>query len=323
MMKILVTGSTGLVGKAIYYYVKEQNTYKKYSWYFVSSKDADLCSIEQTRELIDKYRPTHVIHLAAYVGGLYRNQNEPAKFWNKNTQMNFNIMQACYECDSVTKFLSCLSTCIFPDKIDQYPIDEPMLHNGPPHDSNYSYAMSKRMIDIQGRIYNKSALKEKRNILYTTVSPCNIYGKYDNFSIDDGHVIPALIHKFVISKGEVRIRGSGEAMRQFVFSKDLAKIICWAIVEYDEQETLIVSPDPEESEVSINHVINLLKKVSKKECEIIHDMTFTEGQKKKTVSNLKLRSFLPEFEFTPLNEGLRQTYDWLKKNYENSTIVRL
>merc|ERR1712070_924179 len=97
-------------------------------------------------------------------------------------------MGCCHEFD-VIKCVSCLSTCIFPDKTS-YPIDETMIHNGPPHESNYGYAYAKRMIDVQNR-----ALRDQYGRRYTSVIPTNIYGPYDNFHLEDSHVIPGLIHK--------------------------------------------------------------------------------------------------------------------------------
>lgn len=115
----------------------------------MSSKDGDLTSFEATKAIFEKYQPTHVIHLAAYVGGLFKNMAEPVNFWRKNISMNENVIQCSHEF-KVQKLISCLSTCIFPDKTT-FPIDETMIHNGPPHDSNFAYAHAKRMIDVQNR----------------------------------------------------------------------------------------------------------------------------------------------------------------------------
>ena len=96
--------------------------------------------------IFHKHRPTHVIHLAAFVGGLFRNMKYPVRFYNDNLSMNNNIIQCAHKYD-VQKLISCLSTCIFPDKTS-FPIDETMVHNGPPHHSNAAYAHAKRMIDV-------------------------------------------------------------------------------------------------------------------------------------------------------------------------------
>ena len=115
--------------------------------------------------------------------------------------------------------IAILSTCIFPDKTN-YPINEKMLHDGPPHKSNEEYAYAKRILQIHCNAYNK---QYNRN--YICVIPTNIYGKFDNFSIDHGHVIPSLIHKAYLAKKNnitLIVNGTGTALRQFIYSEDLA-----------------------------------------------------------------------------------------------------
>ena len=132
--RVLVTGGSGLVGHGIKAaWEKESSADEEFFW--MSSKDADLCDRESTKAMFEKYKPTHVIHLAAKVGGLYGNMKANLEFFRKNMAINDNVLSLCYEYD-VQKLVSCLSTCIFPDKTT-YPIDETMVQNGPPHNSNY------------------------------------------------------------------------------------------------------------------------------------------------------------------------------------------
>ncbi len=114
--------------------------------------------------------------------------NEPATLFQQNVLMNNNILE-CAKQFNVKKVVSCLSTCIFPDKTT-YPIDETMIHNGPPHESNFGYAYAKRMLDIQNRAFNL-----QYNCKFTSVIPTNVFGPHDNFNLQDSHVIPGLIHK--------------------------------------------------------------------------------------------------------------------------------
>ncbi|ETN68704.1 ubiquitin--protein ligase [Necator americanus] len=127
-------------------------------WLFIGSKDCDLSDLQATRKLFEDVRPTHVIHLAAMVGGLFHNLAHNLEFFRKNMKnlgniqaINDNVLAMCHEFD-VTKCVSCLSTCIFPDRTT-YPIDETMVHLGPPHDSNFGYSYAKRMIDVLNRGY--------------------------------------------------------------------------------------------------------------------------------------------------------------------------
>ena len=170
---VLVTGGTGLVGKAIETVIKESQNDNE-TWFFASSKDADLTSRESTEALFQRVKPTHVIHLAAMVGGLFRNLKYPVDFYRLNVLMNDNVMECC-RIYKVSKLVSCLSTCIFPDKTS-YPIDETMIHNGPPHFSNAGYAYAKRMIDVMNKAYN-----EQHGCNFTSIVPTNIYGPHDNY----------------------------------------------------------------------------------------------------------------------------------------------
>lgn len=170
---VLVTGGTGLVGKAIEKVVNESKSPNE-TWHFLSSKEADLRSKAETVALFEKIRPTHVIHLAALVGGLFRNLKYKVEFYRENVLINDNVMECCKDF-KVKKLVSCLSTCIFPDKTT-YPIDETMVHNGPPHTSNEGYAYAKRMIDVLNRCYN-----EEYGCNFTSIIPTNIYGPHDNY----------------------------------------------------------------------------------------------------------------------------------------------
>ncbi|DBA72338.1 TPA: hypothetical protein ACH3X2_010578 [Trebouxia sp. C0005] len=160
---ILVTGGTGLVGSALREVV-EQRQLPGEHWVFVSSKDADLTSWHSTEALFDRTQPTHVLHLAARVGGLYANSRDNVGFFRQNMAMQDNIAAICKE-RQVQKLVSCLSTCIFPDKVT-YPIEEDTLHNGPPHPSNEGYSFAKRMADVQNRMY-----RAQYGCNFTSVSP--------------------------------------------------------------------------------------------------------------------------------------------------------
>merc|ERR1712066_511816 len=155
---------------------KEQRDDEEFFW--CSSKDADLTDRESTRKMFERIQPTHVIHLAAKVGGLYGNMKANLEFFRINMAINDNVLSLAHEF-KCKKVVSCLSTCIFPDKT-AYPIDETMVHDGPPHDSNFAYAYAKRMIDIQNHAYHDQYGK-----MFTSVIPTNIYGPNDNFHLKD------------------------------------------------------------------------------------------------------------------------------------------
>uniref|UniRef100_A0A673MJ83 GDP-L-fucose synthase n=1 Tax=Sinocyclocheilus rhinocerous TaxID=307959 RepID=A0A673MJ83_9TELE len=295
-MRVLVTGGSGLVGRAIERVVKKEGEEREgEEWIFLSSKEANLMSAEETRAAFEKHHPTHVIHLAAMVGGLFRNMRQNLDFWRYNVFINDNVLQAAHEF-GVVKVVSCLSTCIFPDKTT-YPIDETMIHNGPPHESNFGYAFAKRMIDVQNRAYF-----QQYGLRYTAVIPTNVFGPHDNFNIDDGHVLPGLIHKTYLAKKEgkpLQVWGSGRALRQFIYSLDLARLFLWVLREYDEVEPIILS--------GTRDVFDIVFLVGNGKAD---------GQFKKTASNAKLRKYLPDFKFTPFRAAVKETCDWFVANYD-------
>lgn len=305
-MRILVTGGSGLVGKAL-----ESEVSDSAYWYFASSKDADLRDMPNVLRLFERIQPSHVIHLAAKVGGLFSNMKYKVEFYRDNVLMNDNIMEAC-RIFKVQKLISCLSTCIFPDKVS-YPIDESMIHNGPPHKSNDAYAYAKRMIDTMNRAYN-----EEYGCNFTAIIPTNIYGPHDNYHLEDSHVIPGLIHKCYNAKRDNTpfvISGSGRPLRQFIYSHDLARLILWILQNYNEIEPIILSVD-ETEEVSIRDVAYIIADACEFSGEIIFDETKPDGQFKKTASNQKLRRYLPTYAFTSIKEGILKSVHWFNKNYD-------
>lgn len=310
---VMVTGGSGLVGQAIKDYVESGNKKENEEWIFLSSKDGDIRDRTATDAIFEKYQPTHVIHLAAKVGGLFANMSQKVEFYRENTLINDNIMENC-RIHKVEKLVSFLSTCIFPDKTT-YPIDETMLHNGPPHPSNEGYAYAKRLIDTMNRAY-----AEEYGCNFTSIIPTNIYGPHDNFSIQNGHVIPGLIHKCYLAKQNntpFTIWGSGSPLRQFIYSLDLAELTVWVLREYHKPEPITLSVD-ESAEVSIKDVALAVAKAMKFEGEVIFDTEKSDGQFKKTACNKKLRSYLPDYNFVPIEDGIQKAVDWFVENYENA-----
>lgn len=316
---VLVTGGSGLVGQAIKSLVEEKQKAGKHNnenWIFCGSKDGDLRIKSQTDALFDKYKPTYVIHLAAMVGGLFHNMAHNLDFLRDNLSINENVLYASYK-HNVKKVISCLSTCIFPDKTT-YPIDETMVHNGPPHSSNYGYSYAKRMIDILNRAYN-----EQHGCMFTSVIPCNVFGPHDNFSLESSHVVPALIRRMdkaiAIGDKTFTVSGSGKPLRQFIYSMDLAKLFLWVLYNYSSVEPIILSVD-EKDEMTISQLAEAIKQAHGYSGLLVYDTSKPDGQYKKTASNNKLRSLNPHFEFTPFNEAINDTVKWFKSNKDNARL---
>ena len=307
-MRILVTGGTGLVGSAIQ---KISSNYN-YEFIFVSSKNCDLTDYTNTYNYFLKKKPDYVIHLAANVGGLYKNMRKKVEIFEDNLKINMNVLKVCHLL-KVKKVISCLSTCIFPDNIS-YPINEQNLHKGPPHKSNDAYSYAKRMLEVQSKIYN-----EQYNTNFICIIPTNIYGPYDNFNLEDSHVIPGLIHKGYISNNNndsFMVYGSGKPLRQFIYSEDLVKIIMYILENYEEKESIIISPDPKD-EISIKEIAEIIADKYNVRKKLVFDYSYSDGQFKKTADNKKLRGLLPNnFKFKNIKEGIDETIDWFMDNYD-------
>jgi GDP-L-fucose synthase len=303
MKKILVTGGSGLVGNGIKSI--EDFFSNEYEFTYVSSKDYNLCDFLETQRMFEDIEPNYVIHLAANVGGLYKNINQKVDMLEINLIINFNVVKCAHDY-KIEKLIACLSTCIFPDKVE-YPINETVLHDGQPHVSNYAYAYAKRMLEVHCRTY-----RENYGDKFVCIVPTNIYGPHDNFDLENGHVLPALIHKCYLAKQkniDFVVRGSGRPLRQFIYSEDLAIIIMFVLKKFEDGN--IILSVSENDEISIGDVARFIAKSFDYQHRMVFDTNYSDGQFKKTVSNAKLLEFLGgAFEFTPIEEGIQKTVDW-------------
>lgn len=321
-VSVLVTGGSGLVGSALRGVCGAE---LKYHFVFASSRDCDLTDYDATLQYFRMVAPHAVIHLAAAVGGLFKNMRCKVDMFETNVRINMNVLRACHEL-GVSKVVSCLSTCIFPnDKTKTEQIDESMLHAGPPHASNDAYAYAKRMLEVQSRCY-----REQHGRNYVCVIPPNIYGPHDNFHLDDAHVIPALIHKCFMAKEQgmpLVVAGSGAPLRQFIYSRDLALLLIWTLEHYDADTesgagagTLILSVDPDD-EISIAQVVQHIADTIGLDNDIVYDRSRPDGQFKKTADNSKFKRLYGDeapFAFTPIRRGILETVQWFVANYQNA-----
>lgn len=295
-MNVLVTGGSGMVGQAL--------KQLKPEWIYLSSKDVDLRNYTTTFNTIMSYNPRIIIHLAANVGGLFKNLNHQSEMLYDNLAINMNVVKVCGLMN--IRLIACLSTCIFPDTTS-YPITEDKLHDGPPHGSNFGYAYAKRMMDVMCASFPR--------LNYTCIIPCNIYGPHDNFNIKHGHVIPGLIHKAYLAKEQdepLQVFGTGKPLRQFIYSFDVANIIIKLIQLNDSPKRIILAPD---EEYNIHYIVKYIANAYQVEYTFDNDVQ-KDGQYKKTCSNQLLMSLFPDFKFTLLKDGLNQTMDWFDANYE-------
>ena len=304
MKKVLITGGYGMVGSAMESQIK------------LSRETCDLTNPRQTNKLFKLIKPDGVIHCAGKVGGIGGNSNYKGEYFYNNLMINTNVIEAARKA-GVKNLVAFLSTCVFPDKV-KYPLTVDQIQLGEPHESNYPYAYAKRMADVQIRAY-----REQYGINYTSIIPSNIYGPNDNFNLSDAHVIPSLIHKGYISSNEDEpfvVCGTGKPLRQFIYSQDLAKIIMLILENYNEKESIIISPD-ENEEVSIKEVAEIIANKYDIKKKLAFDISYSDGQFKKTADNKKLKNLLPNnFKFKNIKEGIEDSIDWFIDNYEEARI---
>lgn len=319
-MKICVTGGTGLVGNAIQKLAKNM---KQHEFYYVSrsfttdnednnGKGVDLTNAIEVEKYFETNNFDYIIHLAANVGGLYKNMNGNIQMFNDNILINMNILTMCNKYN-INRGIFCLSSCIYPNNPSRFPMDETMIHESPPHISNEGYAYAKRMLEKQCQHYNKAYNRE-----YICLVPVNLYGKHDFFSLKNGHFIPMLMHRFhrdLLLERKHIAYGTGNPLRQFLYVDDFAKIILEVLLgnKYNITTPLICCND---YEYSIRDIVNLLAYHMDIDIHNINwDTSKSDGCMRKTVTNAKLKSFYPDFKFTDVDEGIWETYKWFKENY--------
>ena len=299
MTKVLVTGGYGMVGSAMESQIK------------LSRETCDLTNPKQTHKLFQLIKPDGVIHCAGKVGGIGGNSNYKGEYFYDNLMINTNVIESARKA-GVKNLVAFLSTCVFPDKV-KYPLTVDQIQLGEPHESNYPYAYAKRMADVQIRAY-----REQYGINYTSIIPSNIYGPNDNFSLEHGHVMPMLIHKLYLAKKnktDFTVWGSGKPLREFVYSKDIAKVAEWALFNYEGTDPLIVSGD---EEISIKDLVGLLVDEFKFKGKVIFDKTKPDGQLRKPSDNSKIKELMPDFEYTPFEKGIKETVNWFIENYDEA-----
>ena len=298
-MKTLITGGGGLVGSAMKSELK------------LTREFCDLTDRKQTEALFKTIRPEGVIHCAGKVGGIGGNSNYKGEYFYDNLMVNTNVIEASRKA-GVKRLVAFLSTCVFPDNVN-YPLTIDQIHTGVPHTSNDAYSYAKRMADVQINAY-----REQYGINYTSIIPSNIYGPNDNFSLEHGHVMPMLIHKLYLAKKnktDFTVWGSGKPLREFIYSKDVARLAEWTLENYEGTEPLIFSGD---EEISIKELVDILVAEFKFKGKVIFDESKPDGQSKKPSDNSKIKELYPEFEYTPLEVGIKETVNWFIENYETA-----
>jgi len=302
-MTILVAGGSGLVGSAIVRELKKLNQ----DVIGISSKDIDLLDRIKTFEFIKSLKPTSIIDCAAKVGGIGGNNSYPVEFLSQNLQIQSNLMDAAHE-SKVSKFVFLGSSCIYPRDCAQ-PIKEEYLLTGELEQTNSAYAVAK----IAGIELIKSYRKEY-GYKWISVMPTNMYGPNDNFDLENGHVLPVLIRKFIEAKqsgsGKVTLWGSGSPLREFLHVDDLAKSVVLCMDKYDDSKQINIGSG---HEVSIKDLASKISNAVGFKGEIIWDSSKPDGTMRKVLDSSKIT----ELGWKPLislDQGIASTVEWYLQN---------
>lgn len=292
---ILVTGGTGQVGRELRDILPTAT--------YVSSADYNLTSQREIDSMYANINPDIVIHLAAKVGGIVDNINNPTGYYTDNVLMNTLLVGGALKYN-VENFIGILSTCIYPDIGCNYPITEDTLHDGPPAKSNFTYGIAKRAMAV-----HIDAINEQYDKKYCYITPCNLYGQYDKFD-ERGHFVAHLLQKIHAAKSNneryITLYGDGTPLRQFIHAKDLATIIKLMI-----QNNIYKSFNVAGSEnLSIAEIARIALNVTGcSNIKIKYDASLPNGQHRKDVDTGTFSSLFPHFKFTDLATGLRETYN--------------
>lgn len=307
-MKILLTGSNGMVGKNIL----EVAIKHQYDFLAPSSKELNLLDINSVRQYINTYKPDMIIHAAGIVGGIQANIAQPVKFLVENMQMGLNILTASKAC-GVSKFLNLSSSCMYP-RDAKNPLSEDLILKGELEPTNEGYALAKVASTRLCEYISKENPKQE----YKTIIPCNLYGRFDKFDTNHSHMIPAVIRKIHEAKKanleEIDIWGDGEARREFMYVEDLADFIFYAIGHFKQMpQNLNVGLG---TDYTINEYYQAIANVVGYVGRFKHDLSKPVGMKQKLIDGTRLKTF-GWCHQTSLEVGIKKTYQFYLNEYGN------
>jgi len=296
-MSILITGGTGLVGKYLQHYLKDG--------IYLGSRDYDLTKEDQVIAMYEKYRPNVVIHLAAKVGGIADNIQYPFEYYEDNLLMNTLVIKHA-RTYNIKKFIGVLSSCIFPDIVDHYPMTEEDMHKDLPNANNFGYGYAKRVMGCHIDIAKKQGLN------YSYITPSNLYGEYEHGDVSRKHFVGALLEKIHTAKvngdDHITLFGDGTPLRQFTFAKDIAEIIN-LLIQYDIKENLNLTTA---DNLTIDQMARMaLEATDSQHLKIQYDTTKPNGQYRKDIDTTKFKNIFANYKFTSYIKGIKQTYNTL------------
>ncbi|HPL64152.1 MAG TPA: GDP-L-fucose synthase [Syntrophales bacterium] len=302
--RIAVTGGNGFLGRHVVARLREKGARNVFTF---RSSEFDLVDPEQIRKMYDAFSPEIVIHLAARVGGIGFNRENPAVLFYDNLMMGVQTMHEGWR-RGIRKFVALGTICAYP-KFTPVPFREEDIWSGYPEETNAPYGLAKKMMLVQAQAYRKQF---GYNAVY--LLPVNLYGPGDNFDPRVSHVIPALIKKCVDavlrSENEIVVWGTGAATREFLYVEDAAEAIVLAAEKYDKEDPLNIGAG---FEISIRELLDIIVELTGYRGRIKWDASLPDGQPRRMLDTSRAFREIGFRASTDFREGLKRTIGYYKR----------
>ena len=304
--KIVITGGAGFLGS----FLIEKLKARGYSNIFVPQiETCDLTGEADVERLYAQQKPSVVIHLAAQVGGIGANRENPGRFFYANMIMGVHLIEHARRV-GLKKFVQIGTICAYP-KFTPVPFKEADLWNGYPEETNAPYGIAKKALLVMCQAYRQ---QYGLNAIY--LLPVNLYGPRDNFDLNSSHVIPALIRKCVEAKRKnathIEAWGTGSASREFLYVEDAAEGITLTMEKYDSPEPMNLGSG---REITIKALTELIVRLTGFKGDIRWDPTKPDGQPRRCLDVTRAKSEIGFVAQTPFEEGLKRTIQWFEQRY--------
>jgi GDP-L-fucose synthase len=302
--RVVVTGGAGFLGGFVVDALRRRGCPPPVA---PRSREYDLRKEADIARLLADARPDLIIHLAAVVGGIGANRENPGRFFYDNLMMGAQLIEQA-RVAGVAKLVAIGTVCSYP-KFAPVPFREDDLWNGYPEETNAPYGLAKKMLLVQSQAY-----RQQYGFNSIFLLPVNLYGPGDNFDPRSSHVIPALIKKCVdateAGAAEVVVWGTGSATREFLYVEDAAEAIVLAAERYDGDEPVNVGAG---QEISIRDLVGLIAKLTGFSGRIVWDATKPDGQPRRMLDTSRAATSFGFVAKTPFEEGLRRTVEWYRE----------
>jgi GDP-L-fucose synthase len=309
--RVMVTGGGGFLGKAV---VARLEAAGADEIFVPRSADYDLRKLEGIEQALADGRPQMIIHLAAVVGGIGANRENPGRFFYENAIMGVQLIEQA-RLGGVEKFVTIGTVCSYP-KFATVPFREDDIWSGYPEETNAPYGLAKKMLLVQGQAY-----REQYGFNVIHLIPVNLYGPGDNFNPASSHVIPALIKKCVDAReaGDpfIEVWGTGSASREFIYVDDAATGIVLGAERYEDPEPVNLGTG---REITIRELVEMIARASRYDGEIRWDSTKPDGQPRRALDTSRARDAFGFEARTSFEDGLRATVDWYEHTAASTTL---